>query len=80
MILEEYIVKHHATGYSANQIESLGFEASPSRAWSDETFEEFSAVMLYRVKGDTEVFRYSLVESEVCDFLNEMFPSANKEQ
>jgi hypothetical protein len=80
MTIEEWLVKHHATGYKPEQIVFEGFVASPSKAWSEWTVETFSAQMRYRVLNADSVdpkviFTYWLDESEVCDFLNEMFPA-----
>jgi len=88
--IEEYIASQLDGSVTADRIEFVKFESSPSKVWSELTSEDFSTKIHFRVKTTEENYRKDgfryveqygdidytiyLDEGDVIEFLNFMFP------
>lgn len=76
MTIEEYIGKNHGYGKTpvdASKVTFNGFGSNPSHVYSEYTSEDFSCYLNYEVGG--RKFNYILLEYQIADFLNTMFPA-----
>jgi hypothetical protein len=69
-VLQQYIAEQAKAEIDPNDVEIVEIKSSPSRAWSEITFESFSCRIVWLHKPSGKENYIFMGEDDVVDFLN----------